>query len=111
MADGGVHPDVVAKLWQVYCTSAYTTSRLSADKAGVRNKLTQTAADQFIPKPQRQGAIIVLGMLAMARREVVTEKVESLLKIGLGQHGMVCPPNPRYQRDRTKSAADTGRTT
>jgi hypothetical protein len=28
-------------------------------------------------------------MLALARREVVTEKVDSLLKIGLGQNGMV----------------------
>ncbi len=63
MADGGVHPDVINKLWQVYSTS------------------------QEIPKPQRQGAIIILGMLAVAKREVVAERVESLLKIGLGQHG------------------------
>jgi len=28
-------------------------------------------------------------MLAVAKREVVTEQVENLLKIGLGQHGMV----------------------
>lgn len=47
--------------------------------------------DQEIPKPQRQGAIIVLGMLALAKREVVTERVELLLKIGLGPLGMVSP--------------------
>nr|XP_031863717.1 uncharacterized protein CI109_000969 [Kwoniella shandongensis]KAA5530789.1 hypothetical protein CI109_000969 [Kwoniella shandongensis] len=64
MVDGGVHNDVVNKLWQVYST------------------------DQEIPKPQRQGAIIILGMLALAKREVVTERVESLLKIGLGPLGM-----------------------
>ena len=65
MIDGGVHNDVINKLWQVYST------------------------DQEIPKPQRQGAIIILGMLAIARREVVTERVDSLLKIGLGPLGMV----------------------
>jgi condensin complex subunit 1 len=65
MVDGGVHNDVINKLWQVYST------------------------DQEIPKPQRQGAIIILGMLAIAKREVVTERVDSLLKIGLGPLGMV----------------------
>ncbi|WVW81595.1 hypothetical protein I302_103590 [Kwoniella bestiolae CBS 10118] len=64
MAEGGVHNDVVNKLWQVYST------------------------DQEIPKAQRQGSIIILGMLALARREVVTERVEALLKIGLGHLGM-----------------------
>lgn len=49
----------------------------------------EAGTEQAIPKPQRQGAIIILGMLALARREVVTEKVDSLLKIGLGQNGMV----------------------
>jgi condensin complex subunit 1 len=47
------------------------------------------ATDTAVPKPQRQGAIIILGMLAVAKREVVTEQVENLLKIGLGPHGMV----------------------
>ncbi|WWC85617.1 uncharacterized protein L201_000481 [Kwoniella dendrophila CBS 6074] len=64
MVEGGVHNDVINKLWQVYST------------------------DQEIPKPQRQGAIIILGMLGLARREVVTERVEALLKIGLGPLGM-----------------------
>ncbi len=71
MVDGGIHNDVINKLWQVYST------------------------DQEIPKPQRQGAIIILGMLAIAKREVVTERVDALLKIGLGPLGMVsrlCDP-------------------
>lgn len=63
MVDGGVHPDVINKLWQVYST------------------------EQEIPKAQRQGAIIILGMLAIAKRDVVTERVDSLLKVGLGHHG------------------------
>lgn len=45
--------------------------------------------DQEIPKVQRQGAIIILGMLALAKREVMTERVDALLKIGLGPLGMV----------------------
>lgn len=65
MLDGGVHPDVINKLWQVYST------------------------EQEIPKAQRQGAIIILGMLAVAKREIVADRVEALLKIGLGPHGMV----------------------
>jgi hypothetical protein len=48
-----------------------------------------TGTEQEIPKAQRQGAIIILGMLALAKREVVTERVDSLLKIGLGNLGMV----------------------
>ena len=35
------------------------------------------------------GAIIVLGMLALARRQVVTDRVDNLLKIGLGTYGKV----------------------
>ncbi|WVO23669.1 uncharacterized protein IAS62_005024 [Cryptococcus decagattii] len=64
MGEHMVHADVVNKLWQVYST------------------------EQEIPKLQRQGAIIILGMLALAKREVVTEKVDKLLKIGLGPLGM-----------------------
>ncbi|GHJ88861.1 hypothetical protein NliqN6_5263 [Naganishia liquefaciens] len=63
MAEGQVHPDVIAKLWQAYGT------------------------DREIPRVQRRGAIIILGMLARARREIMTERVETLLKIGLGPLG------------------------
>ena len=65
MLDNGIHNDVINKLWQVYGT------------------------EQEIPRPQRQGAIIILGMLALAKRDVVTERVELLLKIGLGPLGKV----------------------
>jgi len=46
-------------------------------------------SDRPLPKPQRQGAIIILGMLALARRSVVTERVDTLLKVGLGPLGKV----------------------
>ena len=94
MADNGVHPDVVTKLWQVYSkpasSRAHSAPCLLCETDTWRVELTRAATEQEIPKQQRQGAIIILGMLALARRDVVTEKVDSLLKIGLGQHGMVC---------------------
>lgn len=61
----GVHPDVINRLWHVYSTS------------------------KPIDKAQRRGAIIILGMLAIAKREIVTERVDTLLKIGLGPLGQV----------------------
>ncbi|KAH8919555.1 hypothetical protein BT69DRAFT_1284724 [Atractiella rhizophila] len=63
MSEGNIHPDVVTKLWQVYSTT------------------------RPIPKAQRRGAIIVLGMCAVAKPAVVQEKMEELLKIGLGTYG------------------------
>ncbi|KAJ9119099.1 hypothetical protein QFC22_003590 [Naganishia vaughanmartiniae] len=63
MAEDQVHPDVIAKLWQAYGT------------------------EREIPRAQRRGAIIILGMLARAKREIMTERVETLLKTGLGPLG------------------------
>ncbi|GAA5986784.1 hypothetical protein JCM11641_004790 [Rhodosporidiobolus odoratus] len=63
MARGVVEDDVIAKLWQVYSTS------------------------KDIPRFQRRGAIIVLGMFAQTKPEVVADQVEALLKIGLGPLG------------------------
>jgi hypothetical protein len=54
--------------------------------------LVPTGKEKQLPKPQRRGAIIILGMLAVARRSVVTDKVEVMLKIGLGAVGRVSPP-------------------
>lgn len=45
--------------------------------------------ERHLPKPQRRGAIIVLGMLAVAKRSVLTDKVDVMLKIGLGPLGRV----------------------
>ncbi|GAA5881885.1 hypothetical protein JCM3774_005765 [Rhodotorula dairenensis] len=63
MAKGVVSDDVITKLWQVYSTS------------------------KEIPRFQRRGAIIVLGMFAQTKPEVVADHVETLLRIGLGQFG------------------------
>lgn len=55
---------VVQKLWQVY---------------GVQRK--------EISKNQRRGAIIALGMLALAEPEIIVKEMEVCLRIGLGSHG------------------------
>jgi condensin complex subunit 1 len=55
---------VVGKLWQVY---------------GVQRR--------EISKSQRRGAIIVLGMLATAKPEIVVGEIETMLRIGLGGLG------------------------
>jgi condensin complex subunit 1 len=55
---------VVTKLWQVY---------------GVQKR--------EISKSQRRGAIIVLGMLATAKPEIVVGEMETMLRIGLGGLG------------------------
>ena len=55
---------VITKLWQVY---------------GVQK--------QEISKNQRRGAIIVLGMLAIAKPEIVVKEMGTLLRIGLGSLG------------------------
>ena len=47
-------------------------------------------SDKQLPKEQRRGAIIILGMLALAKRHVVTDRADVLLKIGLGPLGKVC---------------------
>ncbi|TKA73932.1 hypothetical protein B0A49_04759 [Cryomyces minteri] len=65
MMKGDLVPElVVQKLWQVY---------------GVQKK--------EISKNQRKGAIIVLGMLALADPELVVREMETCLRIGLGALG------------------------
>ncbi|KAF8493475.1 non-SMC mitotic condensation complex subunit 1-domain-containing protein [Russula emetica] len=63
MDDDQIPPDIINKLWQVY------------------------SSDRPLPKQQRSGAIILIGMLALARRSVVQNRVDVLLKIGLGPMG------------------------
>ncbi|GAA5885058.1 hypothetical protein JCM16303_006383 [Sporobolomyces ruberrimus] len=63
MSRGVVDDEVINKLWQVYSTS------------------------KEIPRFQRRGAIITLGMFAQPKPEVVADHVETLLKIGLGSLG------------------------
>ena len=73
MKQGNVTPAVVAKLWQVY---------------GFQKK--------EISKTQRRGAIIILGMLALADPDIVAREVDTLLRIGLGQFGKTDLELARY---------------
>ncbi|KAL1962794.1 hypothetical protein VTN77DRAFT_9163 [Rasamsonia byssochlamydoides] len=64
MKAGHISDAVIAKLWQVY-----------------------SVQKREISKKQRRGAIIVLGMLALADPEVVVKETEAMLRIGLGSLG------------------------
>ncbi|KAL4757390.1 condensin subunit YCS4 [Aspergillus foveolatus] len=64
MRAGHISDAVIAKLWQVY---------------GVQKK--------EISRTQRRGAIIVLGMIALADPEIVIKEIEIMLRIGLGSLG------------------------
>ncbi|KAI9787584.1 MAG: Condensin complex subunit [Geoglossum umbratile] len=61
---GHISDLVVSKLWQVY---------------GVQRR--------EISRSQRRGAIIVLGMLALADPDIVVKEMETMLRIGLGPLG------------------------
>lgn len=62
-AEGLVDRAVVEKLWDVY------------------------ASERPIARAQRRGAIMVLSMLAKAERVIVADKIDVLLRIGLGPLG------------------------
>ncbi|GAN09384.1 condensin complex component cnd1 [Mucor ambiguus] len=64
MAENKIAVDVIQKLWSVY---GFTQGR--------------------IQKSQRRGAIVILGMLAKAKTKVVSDKLDVMLKIGLGPLG------------------------
>lgn len=64
MKAGHISDSIIAKLWQVY---------------GVQKR--------EISRTQRRGAIIILGMLALADPEVVIKEIETMLRIGLGSLG------------------------
>lgn len=73
MTENKVAYDVIEKLWSVY---GFTKGR--------------------IQKSQRRGAIIILGMLAKAKTKIVSEKIELMLKIGLGPLGKTDQTLCRY---------------
>lgn len=58
-----INDAVIQKLWQVYAVNKETS------------------------KTQRRGAIIVLGMLALADPDIVVKEMETCLRIGLGELG------------------------
>jgi condensin complex subunit 1 len=64
MKEKAINALVIDKLWQVY---------------GVQKRA--------ISKQQRRGAIIILGMLALADQDIVVKEMETCLRIGLGAIG------------------------
>lgn len=46
-----------------------------------------SGAEKEIPRAQRRGAIIVLGMIAAARRHIVTNRIDEIIRIGFGKRG------------------------
>lgn len=68
-SDNLISAQVVEKLWSVYATPA----------------------KRQIEKSHRRGAIIVLSMLAAAKRQIVQDKIDILLGVGLGPLGAVDP--------------------
>ncbi|KAK8183630.1 condensin [Phyllosticta capitalensis] len=66
MKQRAVNDHVIAKLWQIY---------------GVQKKGRETS------RTQRRGAIIVLGMLALADPSVIVKEMEICLRVGLGELG------------------------
>ncbi|KAM6490435.1 hypothetical protein JOM56_014108 [Amanita muscaria] len=79
MDEGCIHHDVISKLWQVY--TRYI------------NLFTLPRINKPLPKAQRRGAIIVLGMLALAKRIVLTDHavtaalVKTFCKLATRQDG------------------------
>lgn len=82
MEESHINEDVVAKLWQVYSTRRDPSQR-------AKLTLWFIGSERPLPRPQRRGAVIILGMLALAKRSVVADRVETLVKVGLGERGKV----------------------
>jgi len=80
-----VHVDVINKLWQVY--SKYGKCAGAAGFFHVHLAYSNPARE--LPKQQRRGAVIILGMLAVASPKIVETRREDLIKIGLGARGKV----------------------
>lgn len=91
MSRGVVEDDVINKLWQVYSTYPLSSRILSLERETDEKSFRIAGTSKEIPKFQRRGAIITLGMFAQPKPELVAEHVETLLKIGLGSLGRVRP--------------------
>ena len=82
---GQVHVDVINKLWQVYSECGAK----GAGATGLMSGLAYSNPTKELPKQQRRGAVIILGMLAVASPKIVEARREDLIKIGLGARGKV----------------------
>jgi condensin complex subunit 1 len=86
MAKGVVSDEVINKLWQVYSASSSVRGEPIGEIA-YQTLSSWAGTSKEIPRFQRRGAIIVLGMFAQTKPEVVADHVETLLRIGLGHFG------------------------
>lgn len=86
MKSGQIPETVIQKLWKVY---------------GVQKK--------EISRTQRRGAIICLGMLAVADPEIVVKELETILRIGLGGLGKADLALAKYTCIALKHICPTGR--
>ena len=86
MEENAIHHDIIGVLWTVYCKELIIRVFVAT------NAQICLAADRNIPVRQRRGAILIIGMLAVAKRSVITDRVDTLLKIGLGPVGKVTLP-------------------
>lgn len=86
MKEGYVSDLVIHKLWQIY---------------GVQKR--------EISKSQRRGAIIVIGMLAVAEPEIVVRELETVLRIGLGRYGRADLGLARYTCAALRHISPSGR--
>ncbi|KAG6897024.1 hypothetical protein C0992_004552 [Termitomyces sp. T32_za158] len=91
MDENQVHQDIQSKLWQVYseCPQVGRWNMHHSPKVA-------KGTNKQLPKAQRRGAIAILGMLALAKRSVLTDRVETMLKIGLGRFGKADLTLARY---------------
>lgn len=92
-----IHVDVINKLWQVYSKH----DAKNAGTLGLISALAYSNPARELPKQQRRGAAIILGMLAVANPKIVETRREDLIKIGLGVRGKVSRPTlPISNSDR-----------
>ena len=85
MEEGNIQDEVVSKLWQVYSEFGIL---VFISPPTVTQPLLP-GSDRPLPRAQRRGAVIILGMLALAKRQVVAVRVETLVRVGLGDRGKV----------------------
>lgn len=83
MEEDRVHPDVIAKLWQIYGNVFLEIESV------FYSTFFGTGSNRHIPPVQRRAAIMVLGMMAIAKKSILEDHVELMLKVGLGKLGRV----------------------
>lgn len=59
------------------------------DPSVIRNLWSVYGSKQEIPMEHRKGAMIILGMLSKDSRQIIEERIETLISVGLGALGKV----------------------